>query len=114
MKKTALALICCLTINSSSSIIAMAQQTDLKEGDTLYSTSDVNYTEGDANRLELRKKATPLGNDKYEIQLDVSGTAKQEKPPTADIVIVIDRSSSMVQNGSNKLKNTELTKSPAV
>ena len=34
-KKIALALICCLTINSSSSIIAMAQQTDLKEGDTI-------------------------------------------------------------------------------
>ena len=53
-----------------------------------------NFTTVNGN-VELRKTAIALGDDKYQITLNVSGTPKQVNPPTGDIVLVIDKSGSM-------------------
>lgn len=78
---------------------------------TLYDTTldidtkrKITETTGEANKLTLSKIAKNLGNDKYEIQLDVTGNAQQQQVPTADIVIVMDRTRSMAGDKLNKTK----------
>ncbi|RDY27415.1 VWA domain-containing protein [Romboutsia weinsteinii] len=57
------------------------------------------------NPLTLTKTATQDENnpEEYEISLDITGTAQQQQVKTADIVIVMDKSGSMTENGSQKL-----------
>lgn len=66
-----------------------------------------NFTTVNDN-VELRKTAIALGDDKYQITLNVSGTPKQVNPPTGDIVLVIDKSGSMedkIETVKNAAKN---------
>ena len=66
-----------------------------------------NFTTVNDN-VELRKTAIALGDDKYQITLNVSGTPKQVNPPTGDIVLVIDKSGSMedkIKTVKNAAKN---------
>ncbi len=53
-------------------------------------------TETNTNMLSLTKKVTSKGNDKYEVDLETKGRSiKSETTKATDVVLVIDKSSSM-------------------
>ena len=60
-------------------------------------TGTIEYKTGDGNTITLSKKATPLGNNTYQIDLEVktTQTTTTTPPGAAATVLVIDTSGSM-------------------